>query len=375
MCLAKEQGVIDGYPDGTFLPEQTVSFAEAAKILRNTMLADEALVKDPKFTQWYEPYVNALSVHGDIPVSIRGYDAWMTRGEMAEMIYRLDAKLDMLTSLSILEMGDRALIESYYAAIAAKKYEQAYDMKVDPGVTLDGFTQMYTGFPWAGISDYRKVGPHTFEFRVTTQPNLEAANEDKARQERYAVTMQVIDGKLKTISSAKVTDETLEEIIGGADTENAWLKWENGVYKIYLRKDGKDTVVAQYDTIDRISISVGNLKFSPTGKYLTWQIFDWEHAAMKVYDIAQKKESDFFMGIELWGFTANDANFYFCSSSGMSSGEVTVVDFPGFGSVHHIEDGGTGVIWCDKYDPATRTLTYHLTGNDGTVKDVRYEIK
>ena len=32
LCRALEEGIVQGYPDGTFKPEQTVNFVEAAKI-------------------------------------------------------------------------------------------------------------------------------------------------------------------------------------------------------------------------------------------------------------------------------------------------------------------------------------------------------
>ena len=98
----KEEGVISGYPDNTFKPEQTVNRAEALKIILNssrtpynTTPPAEYLFTDVGYGQtntWYYPYVYFLKKNGIIfgrsDGSIRPSDS-MTRGELAEIIVRL----------------------------------------------------------------------------------------------------------------------------------------------------------------------------------------------------------------------------------------------------------------------------------------------
>lgn len=83
---AVEEGVIGGYPDGTFKPAESINFAEAAKIV--VISFDLEYGSD---TIWYKPFTDALTSKGAVPSSIRNPDQKITRGEMAEIIYRLQA--------------------------------------------------------------------------------------------------------------------------------------------------------------------------------------------------------------------------------------------------------------------------------------------
>jgi len=84
VCVAGNEGIISGYSDGTFRPSDNVNFAEAAKILVGAF--DYEAGSD---AIWYKPFVEALESRGAIPTSICSFDQSVSRGEMAEMIYRL----------------------------------------------------------------------------------------------------------------------------------------------------------------------------------------------------------------------------------------------------------------------------------------------
>ncbi|MGL5830712.1 MAG: S-layer homology domain-containing protein [Candidatus Altimarinota bacterium] len=80
VCLAKEKGIIGGYPDGTFKPEQTIQQAEALKIL---LLAFDQPV-EVAAGEWYQQYLNAAKNSGMnyfVVNNAGGYK--ITRGEMA----------------------------------------------------------------------------------------------------------------------------------------------------------------------------------------------------------------------------------------------------------------------------------------------------
>ena len=84
ICMAKNEGIISGYPDGTFGPEKEITFAEAAKILAEVYNLD--------FTNgdsWYEGYVKALQDNNYIPDSVSALTKQITRAEMAELIWRI----------------------------------------------------------------------------------------------------------------------------------------------------------------------------------------------------------------------------------------------------------------------------------------------
>ncbi|MBN1494911.1 S-layer homology domain-containing protein [Candidatus Peregrinibacteria bacterium] len=84
VCMARNEGIVDGYADGTFKPGSLINFAEASKIIVNTY-------EYPTGTSeiWYRPFVEVLQDKKAIPTSIASVNEDITRGEMAEMIYRL----------------------------------------------------------------------------------------------------------------------------------------------------------------------------------------------------------------------------------------------------------------------------------------------
>ena len=95
VCVAKERGIIKGYPDGTFRPDKNVSLAEAAKIVVGAILAStekEVVPSEP----WPKAYLDSLASIGVIPPTIKNYNSPITRGEMAEMIYRLQLEITTL---------------------------------------------------------------------------------------------------------------------------------------------------------------------------------------------------------------------------------------------------------------------------------------
>lgn len=89
VCLAKEKGIIGGYPDGTFKPEQTIQQAEALKIL---LLAFDQSVSD-KAGEWYEKYLQSAKNSGMNYFAPKNAGAYkITRGEMAYFTAWLRAK-------------------------------------------------------------------------------------------------------------------------------------------------------------------------------------------------------------------------------------------------------------------------------------------
>ncbi len=84
VCAAKKEGIVGGYPDGTFKPEQDIAFTEAAKILS---LAYGQQIEQSG--EWYQGYALALESSKAIPVSVNALDEKLSRDEMAEMMWRL----------------------------------------------------------------------------------------------------------------------------------------------------------------------------------------------------------------------------------------------------------------------------------------------
>lgn len=84
---ARCASIIGGYPDGTFKPASNVNFAEAAKIVSNVfnLPIDESGIS----SVWWQPFVNALDRVNAVPAPRPHAEDLLTRGQMAEIIYRL----------------------------------------------------------------------------------------------------------------------------------------------------------------------------------------------------------------------------------------------------------------------------------------------
>ncbi len=85
ICTAKKEGIISGYDDGFFRPENDISFVEAAKII---VLGFDYKIEN-NAEVWYEPFLKILSDKNAIPTTITDIAKKITRGEMVEIIYRL----------------------------------------------------------------------------------------------------------------------------------------------------------------------------------------------------------------------------------------------------------------------------------------------
>jgi len=93
VCVGKHSGFIKGYPDGSFKPAQDINFVEAAKIIVGGF-GEMVMPGDP----WYKAYVDELANKNAIPKTITTFNQKITRGEMAEIIYRMKANVTNLAS-------------------------------------------------------------------------------------------------------------------------------------------------------------------------------------------------------------------------------------------------------------------------------------
>lgn len=100
VCVAKTEGIIGGYSDGTFKPTNTINFAEASKITVKSYGLKVAAQGDP----WFAPFLAKLEENQAVPdtlaaVSDTGARATkqISRGEMADIIFRLRMIQDTVT--------------------------------------------------------------------------------------------------------------------------------------------------------------------------------------------------------------------------------------------------------------------------------------
>ncbi len=84
-CAARELGIVEGYPDGTFRPERMVQLDEALKMAMLTY----SITPEKTDGAWYERYLNEARARGILTVLLKNPAHILTRGEMAEITYVL----------------------------------------------------------------------------------------------------------------------------------------------------------------------------------------------------------------------------------------------------------------------------------------------
>lgn len=98
VAAAKNEGIINGFPDGSFKPEQTVTLAESLKILFESLgdiafLEDnsEHLYNDTSESDWFVDYTAYAASEGIVNIystNTMSPNQDMSRGYLAEVIYR-----------------------------------------------------------------------------------------------------------------------------------------------------------------------------------------------------------------------------------------------------------------------------------------------
>jgi hypothetical protein len=103
ICMAMRTGLVRGYADGNFRPDQPINFAEASKLLSRIFAFTPFPVNDPALP-WYRPYVNALASRNIIPQTIAAFSSPLTAGDLKEMLYRIQFAITWRPTLSADEL-------------------------------------------------------------------------------------------------------------------------------------------------------------------------------------------------------------------------------------------------------------------------------
>jgi hypothetical protein len=102
VCAAKTQGIIGGYPDGTFGPAREINLVESAKIVAG---AYELPITELQAGQaWYEPFLTVLADAHYLPTSFYTADQAVQRGQFAEIIWRVRTDRQDLSAVSTAEI-------------------------------------------------------------------------------------------------------------------------------------------------------------------------------------------------------------------------------------------------------------------------------
>lgn len=232
-----ERGVITGYPDGTFKPNQSISRAHAAKIIAKALGLDTKNVKNPNFKDIPTNY----AYYGEIAALanagiINGYpdgtfkpNATLTRGQTAKIIARAFELTGNANNLPFKDIANSEYKE-YIAAL--------YANKVTTGTTP---------------TTYSPVNPVT-----RGQLASFVVRAEEAKGTVVAVLPQI--GQFNGISDSKIeftldSNKTFSQVITLLDnTSNIQLESE---LKAFINNYSSE-IGATFDGIDSITVKRGS---------------------------------------------------------------------------------------------------------------------
>lgn len=174
-CILTKNGFVEGYEDKTFRPSATLNIAEAAKIF----VAAMKLPLDPANTgeEWFAPAIRALAQAKALPTDVRATGESLTRGVMAEMLWRLKENVQ-----------DRQTVDA--ETLLAAKCEWFAD-DVIPGVDLQEVRRVWLSW----MNDTRK------EFGLAPYVSSKQLNRTAAIWSQKAKAIGTITHK-RTVSAA-----------------------------------------------------------------------------------------------------------------------------------------------------------------------------
>ena len=126
--------MVGGYPDNTFKPANPVLITEAAKIISNGFGHNVTATSGA----WYEGFINNLAAKRAIPTNIAGVGSELTRGQMAEIIYRLKNNKTNLASHTLTSLTAEPAVNSANEAIDTELDTLFEDIFDEDGLDLDG---------------------------------------------------------------------------------------------------------------------------------------------------------------------------------------------------------------------------------------------
>lgn len=89
VCLGHDDGIIGGYPDLTFKPDQNINAAEALKITLSAFFGSGSKIPTVSGPDWYDKYLDFSEKYSLKPSAWADMGQNITRGEMAQFIYQI----------------------------------------------------------------------------------------------------------------------------------------------------------------------------------------------------------------------------------------------------------------------------------------------
>lgn len=281
------KGIIKGYPDGRFLPDESVTRAEAAKMLADAAGIDVTYSETNKYsdiknTDWYYPYVAALSNLGIIdgfPDGTFRPNEPVERGQMAKMLV---SSFSFMPSENKQSIFNDVKSNVYFAPFV----QTLVELKITEGtsgVTFSPYDVVKRGqmaafidrafnakakAPTYIINDvqgnivYINSVPYTIGPGIA--PYIKQANREVLKGAKIE---GIFDGRtLKSISTltlyAKGTDKSIVTLDGGSANfygklviKGSYLKFKNwNLYGETIVDENASEVLSPYNLINMLSI-------------------------------------------------------------------------------------------------------------------------
>ncbi|MFA4891497.1 MAG: S-layer homology domain-containing protein [Candidatus Gracilibacteria bacterium] len=231
ICAASNGGVVDGYPDGSFNPGSNINFAEASKIIVSAF-GYETSQKDV----WYQSSVEKLEEFKAIPGTVYSISKNISRGEMAEMVYRLKEEITDKSSMNFFS-GNPEMFQTTTFAKSYRVKENADSFDIVQ--TSDGGFAI-TGSSW---TPSELCGMSMFWIKANSNGDKEWSKMfHNCSSDGYAIT-QLTDGNYVIageVAGEFRTDEEQAELEGQGD--NFVIKVDNGGNQIWSRTVSQQSI-------------------------------------------------------------------------------------------------------------------------------------
>lgn len=296
---AMNDGVVKGYPDNTFKPEQTVNTVENLKMLmEHTFLRvdPEALEEQkeilPAFSDvandsWYARYVSYAREKGVISADASNKlypSAGMTRGKLAQAIYNMYKVDEKSTNYSV----SRDAVKNKYVLfndigeteVAELPETVTENEEVDATISKITDKYAYVSLCATGFGGYIWYG---FCYGTTYRIDL--------------ATGEVVNADSRT-------DTAFHLNFMDASPDGMWTAWtsQDTEHKIYvLPAPGNESGVMKIFNVDEMYGQFGDVKFSPDGKQLAYAAIvanpEEEFTAIYTIDIATEEQTTVLEGL------------------------------------------------------------------------------
>ncbi len=246
ICKAKELKLVDGYSDGTFKPGQEINFAEASRMVANLL---ELPVDENYDENWFQMYVEALEGANAIPASIEDFGKTLTRGEMSDMVWRIDSgnKYELSNTYEGIKTGEHVVAEM-------NSFTDCPDLRAYLEENTEKYDYYYLEEDMVLMDDAEK----------STSEDVLAAPEGEAAVEGASAPESGAEGGAEGGAEFSTTNIQVE----GVDEADIV---KNDDQYVYVVKDSTIRIVEAYPPISMVeveNITFANADFYPVEMYV-----------------------------------------------------------------------------------------------------------